>query len=129
MPFIRKQLLTALAVVGLGACATMPPPTQAQIQNAHSFAIAHSGLPEAPPPPVHLASSYWMSARIGLADSNQVRGLYLFTCRCIYLDERSWTMPILVHEMVHYLEHMAGLPPGHKRAEPVGELWATIEEP
>jgi hypothetical protein len=76
-------------------------------RRALSFALAHSDLPPAPAPKVHLASSYWMGAQIGITDSNRVRGLYLFSCTCIYLDEHSWTMPVLVHEMVHYLEHKA----------------------
>lgn len=126
--YIRKCLLTALGILAVASCATKTPPTQTQLQDALAFAIAHTGLPQAPPPPVHLASSHWMGSQIGMADSNSVRGLYLFNCRCIYLDEQSWTMPILVHEMVHYLEHAAGLQPSHKRADPVGELYASTAE-
>ena len=126
----RLIALTASSLL-LTGCSTVPPPTPEQIEEAVAFALAHSDLPPAPPPPVHLASSSWMGSRIGfadseLADSGQVRGLYLFSCRCIYLDQYSWTMPILVHEMVHYLEHEAGLPPGHRRADPVGELYAKL---
>ena len=128
------QIASAAARVGavlaimLGGCASFSPPTTAQIDEALSFALAHSDLPPAPPPKVHLASSYWMGAQIGITDSNRVRGLYLFSCTCIYLDEHSWTMPVLVHEMVHYLEHKAGVPPGHMRAEPIGELWAKLTD-
>ena len=117
----------AVLAVSLGGCAPLSPPTAAQIDEAMAFALAHSDLPPAPAPKVHLASSYWMGAQIGITDSNRVRGLYLFSCKCIYLDETAWSMPVLVHEMVHYLDHMAGLPAGHKRAEPIGDLWAKLQ--
>ena len=126
--YIRKFSETALIILALASCATLAPPTQSDVQHALEFALARTGLPEAPPPPVHLASSHWMGAQIGMTDSNRVRGLYVFSCRCIYLDEHSWTMPILVHEMVHYLEHAAGLPAGHERADPVGELYAEVAD-
>jgi hypothetical protein len=125
---ISKFCRAAFALAWLGGCATMEPPTQAQIDRALQFALAHSGLPEAPAPGVHLASSHWMGTQIGITDSGRVRGLYVFSCSCIYLDERSWTMPILVHEMVHYLEHMAGMPAAHARADPIGELYASTAE-
>jgi hypothetical protein len=119
----------AAVAAGLLTCGcALQPPSPTQIDEALAFALAHSDLPPASPPKVYLASSYWMGAQIGISDSNRVRGLYLFSCKCIYLDQTSWTMPVLVHEMVHYLEDMAGLPAGHKRAEPVGELWAKLEE-
>ena len=127
---VSDSAATAAVVVGLllCGCAPLQPPSPAQIDEALAFAQAHSDLPPASPPKVYLASSYWMGAQIGISDSNRVRGLYLFSCKCIYLDRTSWTMPVLVHEMVHYLEHMAGLPAGHERADPVGELWAKLEE-
>jgi hypothetical protein len=126
--YIRKYCGIGLAALCLAGCAATEPPTQAQIDRALTFARAHSGLPEAPTPRVHLASSHWMGTQVGITDSGRVRGLYLFSCRCIYLDEQSWTMPILVHEMVHYLEHMAGMPAGHKRADPIGDLYASTVE-
>jgi hypothetical protein len=126
--YISKSLGIGSGLLTLVGCITFAPPTHSDVQEALEFALAHTGLPEAPPPPVHLTSSQWMGAQIGMTDSKRVRGLYVFSCRCIYLDEHSWTMPILVHEMVHYLEHAAGLPAGHERADPVGELYAEVAE-
>jgi hypothetical protein len=103
------------------ACATNPP-TQAQVQEAMDFVVANSELEPAPLPPVAVASSERITALTNPRVEGAI-GVYLYDCRCIFVYPQ-WTMRLLVHEITHYLEHMAGRPPSHTLVRKMERAWA-----
>jgi hypothetical protein len=116
MRFIIAVALCLLA----SACATNAP-TEAQVQEAMDFVVANSDLEPAPLPPVSIRSVEWMTAHSNPHVEGAI-GLYILDCRCIYLWPQ-WDMQLLVHEMTHYLEHMAGRPPSHVLTAKMESAW------